>query len=539
MKRFPWLTMRKKTAPELPYEPPIWFGNKSNGEYFQAATPRDRAIRKLVLEKCADNARRIGMDRRQFLASAMGMTTSLWVLNYVTACSSSNTPAPSGGGGKKDAGPSMSGGDSGADAGFCVPQESMYDPQCAEMVIGDGGRNQFIFDVQTHWFNKDDLASYPAYTQSFGPLFAIATEDNYINTFFCNSEVSMVALTSWPGISCTATRDIGCGYPLSNEHMYMSRDKINEMSGNSQRVVSHVQIMPQDPSGIANQLQIMHDFYCAHSPAAWKLYPGFKPGFKLNEANGEAVIEQGLKLGLAVFCVHKGLPIGNFFDTGTNYPDDIGPAAMKYPDAKIIVYHSGIFSGSASTASAPPEGAYDPNEAMPKGVNALIRSVTSAGLMPGGNVYGETGTAYSSIMNDPVQSAHFFGKLMKYLGTENVVWGTDSLASNVSPQAQIEAFRALEIPQSMMDQYGYPALGPSTADGRANQDKILGLNASKIYGVDPDAKRCQVNTCNMTALKRQLDEELGPRRWVADQRDASYKEWLEGCDEMEKTRRPA
>jgi hypothetical protein len=350
----------------------------------------------------------------------------------------------------------------------------------------------------------------------------------------------MTALTSWPGISCTATRKLGCGYPLSNDHMYQSRDKINMLAGNSQRVVSHVQIMPQDPSGIDVQLEIMDEYHCNAAPGAWKLYPGFKPGFKLDQPNGEAVLEKGLALGLATFCVHKGLPIGNFFDPNTNYPDDIGPAAKKYPDAKIIVYHSGIFSGSATSGAAPPEGAFDESDTSPqKGVNALIRSCLDNGVKPGGNVYGETGTAYSSIMRDATQSAHFFGKLMKYLGTDNVVWGTDSLASNVSPQSQIETFRALEIPQDMQDKYGYPPLGPSTPEGKANQDKILGLNAAKIYGVDVAAQRCKVNTCQMTALKQHLDEELGPRRWTGTPRDATYQEWLDGCDEMEKTRRPA
>ena len=536
MKRFPWLSMRKKTAPELPYEPPIWLGNKSNGEYFQAATREDRMIRKLILEKCAENARKIGMDRRHFLASAMGMTTSLWVLNYVAACSSSSSPSK---GNNKPIGGKDAGGDAGGgpDSGrFCVPKESMFDPQCANMVIGG---DQFIFDVQTHWFNAPDLANYPAYTSAFGGLFAIATEDNYINTFFCNSETSMVALTSWPGISCTATRKLGCGYPLSNQHMADSRDKINALAGDSQRVVSHVQIMPQDPSGIEEQLRIMEEFHCNNTPAAWKLYPGFKPGFKLNDANGEAVLEQGLKFGPALFCVHKGLPIGMFFDTMTNYPDDIGPAAKKYPDAKIVVYHSGIFSGSASSAAAPPEGAFDENDtSMQKGVNALLRSVLDAGLKPGANVYGETGTAYSSIMRDATQSAHFFGKLMKYLGTDNVVWGTDSLASNASPQSQIETFRALEIPQDMQDKYGYPPLGPSTPEGKANQDKILGLNAAKIYGVDVPAQRCKVNTCQMTMLKEHLDEELGPRRWVFSARNPTYQEWLDEAEMMRKTGRP-
>lgn len=523
MKRFPWLKMRKKTDPELPYEPPIWFGNKTNGEYFQFATKRDRQIRKLVLEKCAENAQRIGMDRRQFLASAMGMTTSLWVLNYVAACSSSDNGT---GGGGTPVGKN------------CVPKEAMFDLSCANAVVQNNG--QFVFDIQTHWFNKPDLAAYPAYTQAFGPLFDIATEDAYINSLLCNSDTTMVCLTAWPGITCTPSRKIGCGLPLSNDHMYQSRDKINGLAGNSQRVLSHVQILPQDPSGIDTQLQIMEEYYCNHDAAAFKLYPGFKPGFKLNDPNGQKVLEKGLELGLKLFCVHKGLPIGNFFDPNTNYPDDIGPMAAKYPDAKLIIYHSGIYSGHSQSNgdNAPPEGPFDPNDPHPSGVSALIKSVVDAGLEPGPkmNVYGETGTAYASLMTDTTQAMHFFGKLMKYLGTDNVCWGTDTLASSVGPQQQIEAFRALEIPAD--NQWQYPPLGGTSAEGKMNQDKILGLNAAKIYGVDPAAKRCQVNTCQMTMLKERLDEELGPRRWVFEGKNPTYQEWLEGAEEMRRTGRP-
>lgn len=520
MKRFPWLSMRKKTDPELPYEPPIWLGNKTNGEYFQFATKRDRKIRKLILEKADENARRLGMDRRQFLASSMGMTTSLWVLNYVAACSSSDNQ-----------------GTGTQPANKCVPPAAMFDEQCANAIVKKNG--QFVFDVQTHWFNAPDLANFPAYTQSFGPLFAIATEDNYIKGLFCNSDTTMVALTAWPGVTCTPTHKFGCGLPLSNDHMYQSRDKINQMAGNSQRVVSHVQILPQDPSGIDVQLQIMEEYYCTHGAAAFKLYPGFKPGFKLNDANGQKVLEKGLALGLNLFCIHKGLPIGNFFSADTNYPDDIGPMAVKYPDAKLVIYHSAIFAGHDTSSTAPPEGEFDPNDPHPSGVNALIKSVLDAGLEPGPkmNVYGETGTAYASLYQDINQATHFFGKLMKYLGTDNVVWGTDNLASSVPAQSQIEAFRALDIPAD--NQWGYPPLGASSAEGQANQDKILGLNAAKIYKVDPDAKRCQVSSCPMTALKEHMDEELGPRRWVFNQTEPKYEDWLEGAKEMERTRRPA
>lgn len=520
MKPFPWLKMRKKTAPELPYEPPIWFGNKSNGEYFQFATKRDRQIRKMVLEKCAENAQLLGMDRRHFLASAMGMTTSLWVLNYVAGCSSSDS-----GSGSTQTG-----------AKFCVPKEAMLDESCANEVVKTNG--QFVFDIQTHWFNAKDVANFSAYTTAFGPLFQIATEDAYIQSLFCNSDTTMVALTSWPGVTCTPTRRISCGLPLSNDHMYQSRDKINQLAGNSQRVVSHVQILPQDPSGIDEQLRIMEEYYCNHDAAAFKLYPGFKPGFKLDDENGQKVLETGLALGLKLFCIHKGLPIGNFFSADTNYPDDIGPMAKKYPDAKLVIYHSAIFAGHETSASAPPEGPFDENESHPSGVNALVRSVLDAGLEPGPkmNVYGETGTAYSSIMNDLDQSMHFFGKLMKYLGTDNVCWGTDNLASNVPAQSQIDAFRALEIPAD--NQWGYPPLGPSTQEGQLNQDKILGLNAAKIYGVDPEAKRCQVSSCQSAMIKERMDEELGPRRWVFNTRNPTYQEWQEEAEVMRRTRRP-
>jgi hypothetical protein len=88
MKRFPWLDLRKKSHPERPLEPPLWFGNISNGEYFRFATKKDRLLRKLILEKADENARYVGMERRQFLASAMGMATTLWTLGHVSACSS-------------------------------------------------------------------------------------------------------------------------------------------------------------------------------------------------------------------------------------------------------------------------------------------------------------------------------------------------------------------------------------------------------------------------------------------------------------------
>src|SRR5512134_3131926 len=83
MARFPWLKLRKKTEPELPLEPPIWLGSHSNGEYFHQQTPKEARMRREILRRADEQSRRLGIDRREFLASTMGMAVSLAVLNQM------------------------------------------------------------------------------------------------------------------------------------------------------------------------------------------------------------------------------------------------------------------------------------------------------------------------------------------------------------------------------------------------------------------------------------------------------------------------
>lgn len=111
-------------------------------------------------------------------------------------------------------------------------------------------------------------------------------------------------------------------------------------------------------------------------------------------------------------------------------------------------------------------------------------------------------------MTKTVDSQHYIGKLLKYLGPDNICWGTDCILSG-SPQSQIEAFRMFTITPAFQKQYGYPALTPEI------KAKIFGLNAARLYHVDPTAARCKVNNNTFAQIKRQLDEEIGPRRWAA------------------------
>src|SRR5262245_45670216 len=89
MKRIPWFKLRKKTDPEFPLRPPLPLGAMSNGEFFHPDTPRKQLIRRMILEKAEQQAKRHGVDRREFLASAMGVCTSLYMINLVSGCGSS------------------------------------------------------------------------------------------------------------------------------------------------------------------------------------------------------------------------------------------------------------------------------------------------------------------------------------------------------------------------------------------------------------------------------------------------------------------
>jgi hypothetical protein len=86
-------------------------------------------------------------------------------------------------------------------------------------------------------------------------------------------------------------------------------------------------------------------------------------------------------------------------------------------------------------------------------------------------------------MQMPDQAAHVLGKLLKHVGEDNVLWGTDAIWYG-SPQDQIQALRAFQIAPELQEQFGYPAL---TDELKA---KIFGRNALRVYGVEPITSKC-------------------------------------------------
>ncbi|MEO7668435.1 MAG: amidohydrolase family protein [Polyangia bacterium] len=114
-------------------------------------------------------------------------------------------------------------------------------------------------------------------------------------------------------------------------------------------------------------------------------------------------------------------------------------------------------------------------------------------LGPTGNFYAELGSTWFSLMASMNQAAHVLGKLLKCLGPDRILWGTDSY-NNGGPQPQIQAFRAFQIPESMQTMYGYPALTPEV------KRKIFGLNAAAVYGIDPQVLRQKISQDQINAI---------------------------------------
>lgn len=532
MKTPRWISMRKRSEIELPERPPLWLRDHSNGEYYHRQTEHERKLERFIMQKADENARKVGMPRRDFLASAMGMATSLWCVNFASACSS-NEAGHNVGTSPTKVRPKV------CDTYKIVP-EAMFDEQAACAAING---DEFIFDIQTHFFdpNGDWVKTNPGYvnviTLIAGPDYGM---DRYLQVLFCESDTKMAVLSTWPGALCSEAADMAyqaatgstdpapCGLPMSTEEAAKSRELINKMA-NSQRLLNHAMILPNDPAGVDNQLAIMETTACTVGVSAWKLYPAWGPngvGFFLNDPDtGIPIIEKGLQLGVTTFCAHKGLPIPGF-DSAHNVPTDIGPVAKAYPKANFIIYHASINAGGSTH-----EGEYVDGDRT--GVNALITSMKENGIGPNENVYAELGSSWRQVMADSNQAAHYLGKLMRYVGEDNICWGTDSIVGG-APQSQIEALRAASIPKDMQDQYGYPELTD------ARKAKIFGLNSARVYGVDPKQRHCQIDKCAMTQIKRQIDDELGGRRWVFDDPPGikTYDEYVEHGREMIKRRVP-
>lgn len=542
--RLPWNHQQKRTDPELPVKPPIQLGALSNGEIFRADTPESARATRLILEKAEQGARRLGIDRRDFLASSMGMATSLWAMNLMSGCGDEATrDAMESDGPRRDraartdetsreidagAARDAARGRASADASEAAPEErdggyfdvpdDPTDPEqvCSKMI---DPASLFIFDIQTHHVNRANtlydkfLRQQSRFTGSCAlrgvmPVECFSREE-YIRLMFLESDTTVAVLSGLPAVDDENN-------PITNTEIAEAKRIVDALAEDSERLINHHMVLPNQRglSGVDAQLEAMERTLDVYGKVgAWKTYPAWSPNnteqnaqdgyFYDDPKTGLRVVQKGLELGVGTFCIHKGLPIPAF-STKYNDPVDIGRVAKLFPEAKFIIYHSG-YGHQGYT-----EGPYTMGSRV--GTNSLITALLENGIKPNQNVYAELGTTWQLVSTLPLvggttAAAHLLGKLLKYVGEDNVVWGTDSIWYG-SPQAQIESFLQFQISPAFQQRYGYPALTMEL------KQKILGLNAARAYGIDPEAMRCTVAQSKLAARKRELDAEHGARRWA-------------------------
>src|SRR5262249_22662286 len=171
---------------------------------------------------------------------------------------------------------------------------------------------------------------------------------------------------------------------------------------------------------------------------------------------------------------------------------DLGKAAKDWPQVNFVIYH-----GALRAFLEAPDAALAEFEQTGR-----IKCATDLAEIPAQfgvhNVYGEIGTAFAnSAVANPRFAAAFVGTLLKGLGPDRVLWGSDSVWYG-SPQWQIEAMRRLEIPEEMQKKHGFAPLG--RADGMV-KSAIFAGNASRLYDIQTRTALGTITNDKIAAIK--------------------------------------
>jgi len=428
---------------------PIKIDTTSNGEYApMPLSSLNTRANQLAQSWASTNASRRGLSRRDFLVSSCGAASTLLAFNAANATA-------------------------GKTGGFYdISSDSAVDMYLAAAEV-DG--DEFIFDVQGHYVNPtgDWLQLLPEAAQPFASMEKASCElasgagdrsylnclsaDQFIKDVFLDSDTDIMVLSFVP-----STRQ---SEPVTIEDADQTRSIVAQLDG-SKRLMIHGRVNPNQEGDI----DAMDELAEKWDICAFKTYTQYGPGgigFWLHDDPGLAMIEKARSLGVKNICVHKGLPFGPRSIEHSRC-DDIGIVAKQYPDMNFLIYHSGYDNSITEQEFAAGAGKM--------GIDTLIQSLLDNDIAQNSNVYAELGSTWRLLMRDPDNAAHSLGKLFKYVGEHNVIWGTDSIWYG-SPQDQIQAFRTFQISQEFQERFGYPAITPQL------RRKVFGLNAAKPYEI--------------------------------------------------------
>jgi len=401
-------------------------------------------------------ARNQGLTRRRFFSTAAGMAAAFVAMNEVYG------------------------------SVFDATLAEAATPEMAQ-ARADALRDQFIMDVHTHFLRDDTrITNFIAMRQSVGdngwnPQLAGKKQtiedlkfNNYYKEIFLDSDTKVALISGAPS-------DIEQDWFLSNEMMADARAKVNEAAG-SRRMMSHVIFTPGQPGwleALDRGLTLKPDSVKGYTIGDNTHKDTSRYPWRLDDEKGTyPAFERFVKAGIKNVCIHKGLfppSIEAQFPRLRPYVDvsDVGKAAKDWPQLNFIIYHGGYRHVGGDPAFA---WAQFEQTGRSEWVTDLAEIPEKYGVT---NVYGDVGQLFAfSTIAQPKLAAALMGALVKGLGVDHVVWGTDALWTG-SPQWQIESLRRLEIPEDMQKKFGFAPLG--AADGPV-KTAIFGGNSKRLYG---------------------------------------------------------
>lgn len=465
-------------------------------------SPQQKQVEQLIGEMGTAKAKRLGVPRREFMASSMGMATAFLAMNQVYGNH------------------------------WMVDEDEANEPGAYEEKWPKG--EYFVFDVQTHFtngiaigFRSQEFVKNMGFNLDEGPeSYAFP---NFVKEMYFDSETSMLVISGVPGRERHVDKQ---GKPLVGPKrgggilpswlMSERKKDINEMAG-GQRALCQGNCAPNhywnrdgntpDTAALHAQMEIEVKDYGIDS---WKWYCHTDPGrsgggFQLDDEKlAYPFYEKSKELGLKVFSVHKGFSYQSRTLGHLANPADVEKAALDHPDLNFVIYHSAM-------RHSPNEDTFGTDfnaETGEFGWHDVLIDIKRRNPQID-NVYPEIGTTFGTLtIYNPLMCQHLIGRNVKYYGADHVVWGTDCLWWG-SPQWVIEAFKRFQIQDELCDKFGYTKL---THEDKA---KIFGLNAAKIYGIDAAERRKLIPTDALSKLKTAYHESGGTREnaaygWVRD-----------------------
>ena len=468
--------LAKLEGAETLFPSPIPVQFVSSDEYMPAPqTAQQREFEVRIKEMGSELAKRHNMTRRSFFKTAGGMAAAFVAMNEVHAKGS----API----------------------YQIEKSEHLNLDVAQ-ARADSLKNQFVMDMHTHFLREGTpIRAFVAQREAVGKAGWNPTlvgkpqtiDDlmfpNYFKEIFLDSDTKVAC------ISGSYSEDPKFSF-LTNEMKFDAREKINREAG-TKRMFSHAIFTP----GWDGWLARFDEENEKLKPDSWKCYTIgdntnkhlSKHPFRLDDEKllypfyeklVKAMKQYPDRPGLKNVCVHKGLFPPS---VEANFPhlvgycnvNDVAKAAKDWPQLNFVIYHSAYrwVAGPGGTASA----AWDQLQRTGR-----VDWVTDLADIPKqygvNNVYADLGQIFAhSNMAEPRVAAFMLGAMIKGMGADHVVWGTDSLWTG-APQWQIEALRRMEIPEEIQTKYGLAPMGSATGPVKTG---ILGGNSARIYGFTP------------------------------------------------------